>query len=355
MFKQFLEKYNLQEKFIAVGVSGGSDSLALVLMLNDELCSLGYKIIALTVNHNLRPSAADEAEYVAQIMKHHNIEHHTLVWQHQQQLTGIEEAARSARYDLLTSWCKAHGINILMTAHHLNDQVETFFMRLQRGSGLDGLCGMKECSQKDNILILRPLLYTSPDIMKKYLLDKNLKWVEDESNQCTDFLRVKMRLFLPQFYKATGITPQRIGQTMQRLLSSRNLLEKQTEKFINNACKNWFDYGYSCSLNKFYEIDDELKFRVLSALLKKVGKDEYPPRAEKILSLISKINTELKSTTLGHCCISLLDNKFWIFPEYYDTNNFSAKNWHDFIKKNPTYKKAKLPLRLKAYIFNLYK
>ena len=72
MFKEFLEKHNLQEKNIAVGVSGGSDSLALALMLNDELTPLGYKIIALTVDHRLRPSSAQEALYVSQIMQAKN-------------------------------------------------------------------------------------------------------------------------------------------------------------------------------------------------------------------------------------------------------------------------------------------
>lgn len=355
MFREFLEKYNLQDKCIAVGVSGGSDSLALALMLNDELHPLGYKIIALTVNHNLRPTAAEEADYVAKIMQQNNIEHHTLVWQHKQQLTGIEEAARIARYDLLSSWCKTHDINLLMTAHHLNDQVETFFMRLQRGSGLDGLCGMKECVAKNGILILRPLLYTSPDTMKKYLLAKDIKWIEDESNQCVDFLRVKMRMFLPQFYKATGITPQRIGQAMQKLLSSRNHLEKETEKFITNICKNWFNYGFSCPLNNFNTLDQELKFRVLASLLKTVGKDEYPPEAEKILSLVRKINDDFKSVTLGHCHISKLDGKLWILPEYYDTGIYNAKSWKTFVKQSHKYQKTKLPLRLKVYMVNNYK
>ena len=84
-----------------------------------------------------------------------------------------------------------------MIAHHLYDQAETFLMRLQRGSGVFGLSSIDEISERNGISILRPLLHTHPDDLKKYLNEKNIKWVEDESNQCTDFLRVKMRKFLP--------------------------------------------------------------------------------------------------------------------------------------------------------------
>ncbi|MBQ2810550.1 MAG: tRNA lysidine(34) synthetase TilS, partial [Alphaproteobacteria bacterium] len=129
MFEKFLKKHNITETSICVGVSGGSDSLGLVLMLNDELTPLGYKIIALTVNHHLRKSAQDEADYVAKVMQTYGIEHHILHWQGQKPLAGVEEAARKARYSLIGSWCKENNVKVLMTAHHLYDQAETFFMR----------------------------------------------------------------------------------------------------------------------------------------------------------------------------------------------------------------------------------
>lgn len=354
MFKEFLEKHNLQEKNIAVGVSGGSDSLALALMLNDELTPLGYKIIALTVDHRLRPSSAQEALYVSQIMQAKNIEHHTLVWESNHPQTGIEEASRIARYRLLEDWCKQHQIHYLMTAHHLNDQIETFFMRLQRGSGLDGLCGMKEVFEKNNFQILRPLLYTLPEVMKNYLLKNDIRWVEDESNACEDFLRVKIRHFLPDFYQKTGISPHRIGQTMQRLWGSRNHLENETLKIVKNNFKNWYDYGYSCSVDNFTALDDELKFRIMAYLLKKVGKDQYPPRAERILSLIEKITPDFKSATLGHCHVSVYNKKLWIFPEFYTLGQYTPKLWQDFTKTETKYKNLKLPLRLKIYLYNLF-
>ena len=106
MLKNFLEQHKIKDKKLCIGVSGGSDSLALVLMADEELTPLGYKIIALTVNHGLRPSAQQEADYVASVMAQHNIEHHILYWNGEKPLTGIEEAARIARYELIGNWCK---------------------------------------------------------------------------------------------------------------------------------------------------------------------------------------------------------------------------------------------------------
>lgn len=357
MFKEFLQKYNITEKRIAVGVSGGSDSLALALMLNDELRPLGYCVIAITVDHRLRPTSAQEAEKVAAIMAQNGIKHYTLVWEHSSDLkTGIEEAARIARYNLIENWCEQNNVKVLMVAHHLNDQVENFFIRLQRGSGLDGLCGMKESVAKNNLQIMRPLLYTNPQVMKNYLNQRHIAWIEDESNACDDFLRVKIRKFLPQFYAATEITPQRIGEAMQRLLSSRNYLEHKSEQIIKNSFKNCFDYGYSCSLAVFLSLDTEMAFRVLSCLLRQVGSNEYTPRADSVLHLISDIKSnKFKAATLAHCHISISNKTLWILPESYDIGNYTPKAWENYVKLNPVFKKQKLPLRLRAFILNQVK
>ena len=126
-------------------------------------------------------------------MKTFGIEHHILVWEGEKPKTGIEEMAREARYALLQDWCENNDVRVLAIAHHAKDQAETFFLRLQRGSGLFGLSGMQAVSQRGNLKIIRPLLHTEPEKLKDYLRGKNLGWVEDPSNQCEDFLRVKIR------------------------------------------------------------------------------------------------------------------------------------------------------------------
>ena len=135
MIKEFLEKYGLTDvQEFAVAVSGGADSLALVLMMQEELAPLGKKIVALTVDHKLRGESTEEALYVGRIMKAYQIEHHILTWNGEKPKNGIEEAAREARYNLLVDWCQQKKISVLAIAHQALDQAETFFMRLQRGS-----------------------------------------------------------------------------------------------------------------------------------------------------------------------------------------------------------------------------
>ena len=160
----FFKKHKIDDETIAVGVSGGADSLALALMLKDN----GKKVVALTVNHCLRQEAEAEAEYVAELMKKHNIEHHILVWTDGSKVKkGVEERARDARYNLMISFCKDNNIKVLATAHHLRDQAETFLLRLQRGSGLFGLSSMLPVSERDKIVLIRPLLDRSPEDLKK--------------------------------------------------------------------------------------------------------------------------------------------------------------------------------------------
>ncbi len=348
MLKNFLEQHKIKAQTLCIGVSGGSDSLALVLMAHEELTSLGYKIIALTVNHGLRPSAQEEADYVAKIMKEHNIEHHILCWEGKKPTTGVEEAARNARYELIGNWCKDNNVKFLMTAHHLYDQAETFFMRLERGSGLDGLCGMSAVFKRENFTILRPLLNINPQIMKDYLNAKNIKWIEDESNFCAELLRVKIRQFLPVFEKQTGVSALKIVQTMNRLQNTKNYLDNKVSEILNIVFKNYQKKAYWCEIKDFLNFEQELKFRTLQTTLRIVGQKDYTPQADKILNLIEKINNpEFKASTLSDCHISFFDNRLWILPEKPECSTYSPKNWKEYLKKHPKLKKQKIPSRLK--------
>ncbi len=353
MFQDFLEKHNIKPQTLAVGVSGGADSLACVLILNDELSKKGYKIVALTVDHKLRPSSTDEALYVKKIMLQNNIEHHILTWSGEKPLTGIEENARQARYKLISEWCKKNKVSYLITAHHLLDQAETFFMRLQRGSGLDGLCGMQALSQIENITILRPFLLTQPDVFKNYLKKRHISWIEDESNNDENLLRVRIRRFLPLLEEATDISPLKIVQTMQRLQNSRDYFSLKIQTLIQNNFKRWHKKAYSCRQNFFLNQPQELQYRLISFLLQSISQTAYQPEAEKILKLIEKMQTQtFKSSTLGHCQISLKNNQFWFLPEKVETGCYSPKHWKEYAKEHNLQKTGKIPASLKRLILN---
>ena len=318
-----------------------------------SLTPLGYKIIALTVNHHLRKSAQDEADYVAKVMQTYGIEHHILHWQGQKPLAGVEEAARKARYSLIGSWCKENNVKVLMTAHHLYDQAETFFMRLERGSGLDGLCGMNEVFQTPDFMVARPLLNTNPQVMKNYLKTRNIAWIEDESNYCTDLLRVKIRQFLPEFEQKTGIDALKIVQTMHRLQASKNHIENEVKKIIKNRFQSLQNDAFWCNLPDFLSLDSELKYRILGKLLKTIGNTDYTPQADKVFNLIEKIEAQnFKSATLNNCHICCLNNKLWFLPEKIVCPEYSAKAWQQYVLEHQKYKNKKLPSNLKKLILS---
>lgn len=327
-----------------MAVSGGADSLALALMAKEQLAVYGYSIVALTVNHGLRPSAAKEAEYVAKIMQQHNIEHHILVWEGQKPETGVEEAARLARYSLMKEWCDKHNIKVLLVAHHLFDQAETFLMRLQRGSGLSGLCSMREVCYFNGLKIARPLLQTNPQLLKDYLKSKNIKWIEDESNTDTKYLRNKIRQFLPTLTQCLGISPEKIAEATANLQSAEDFIESQVnalfEKNINCYGSEVFSFDYT----DYLKWHPEIKFRVLAKLCRK----QYIPRADSVLQLVKSLNNlPFGGATLGGREIFTAYGKIWIVLEMSAKHKSTRKEWNDFVLNNIQYKNIKIPHKAK--------
>lgn len=351
MIKDFLKKHHIRSKRFAIGVSGGADSLALALMFKEAYPQ--YHLTALTVDHQLRPSSRQEAEYVSQIMQQYGIEHHILTWQGQKPQTGIEEAAREARYYLLCEWCQQHQISYLAIAHHLFDQAETFLMRLQRGSGLFGLSAIQDISMMNGISIIRPLLYTHPDLLKDYLRQKNLSWVEDESNQCTDFLRVKMRHFLPLLKEKAGISAERLCETVQQLQKTRSFIEDLVQQTINSAVHFWSESGCSLDYTAFINFHDEMKFYILRQLLLTISRDNYAPEAEAIETLIKNLKkTDFSSATLGHVHIQRSDLRIWFIREMRRKDkDLSETQWQHYCAQNPSVRGVKIPHKLRLALF----
>lgn len=347
VIKDFFYKNNIDIKRLAVGVSGGADSLALVLLLKENFPQ--SEIIALTVDHQLRPSSYDEAMYVAKVMKEYNIKHYILTWEGKKPKTGIEEKARENRYRLLCDWCKNNDIENLVIAHHLFDQAETFLMRLQRGSGLLGLSSIDEISYKNGIRILRPLLKINPHKLKDYLKEKNIVWVEDESNQCDDFLRVKMRKFLSILENEVGISPERIGLAVENLQNSKNFIEKTIENIKKNKIHKWGNVCYSFDYCEFLSWHNELQYFILGNLIKDITQSNYTPEAENLLSLIDNMKTvNFNNTTLAGCYIEKSDLRIWLIKEYRDKKDkFSSKAWDKFVMENPEVRGIKIPYELK--------
>lgn len=279
---------------LCVAVSGGADSLALLLLAHEVAQERGSHVIALTVNHNLRAEAKEEALQVKKWANARGIEHEILEWNHDHPTARLQEKARKARYDLLTQWCKDHQISTLLLGHHQQDQEETFWLRLSSGSGLDGLSGMKKRIVRDGVLFLRPLLDFPKGRIKETLLAYNQEWIEDPSNQSPRFFRGRLRQFLSE----EGLSSLRLCNTMNKLQQDADFIQKSLRRTLEETVQ-MHEGGY-LSLKKaaFQTLHPALTERLLSLVVQWYTSRPYAPRRAQISSVMDKIN-QGASFTMG--------------------------------------------------------
>ena len=189
---------------LALAVSGGPDSLALMHLVARWRAGLaqGPRLNVLTVDHGLRPDSRQEAELVRRLAKELGLPHAILTWEEKEPHAGsFQERAREARYALMTAFCHAHDIPALVTAHMLDDQAETFLLKLIRGAGLTGLGGIYPRREA----LVRPLLHASRRELRDYLAARGESWVDDESNADLANARSRVRhRVIPELDAAYG-------------------------------------------------------------------------------------------------------------------------------------------------------
>jgi tRNA(Ile)-lysidine synthase len=197
-FRRELDALVPPETTIGVAVSGGPDSLALLLLAAEARPN---EVEAATIDHALRPESRAEAEMVAQLCKRLGVTHRILTanWKEKPQ-TAIQERARMVRYRLLGDWARKRGIAALLTAHHVDDQAETFLMRLARGAGVKGLAGMRRLTRATGgpFTLIRPLLRWRHSELEAVCAAAGVEPVQDPSNDDEQFERVRVRKALAQ-------------------------------------------------------------------------------------------------------------------------------------------------------------
>ena len=184
---------------VAVAVSGGSDSMALLRLVERWRTQPNgpREIYALTVDHGLRPESADEARQVAMWCDAFKIPHQILQWSGDKPATGIQAKARSARYELMSQWCRDAKVPVLMTAHTADDQAETVAMRRERTSTDRSLAAIWPENEWRGVKLLRPLLGERRESLRDFLTGIGQVWLEDPSNQNRSFERIRVRDSLP--------------------------------------------------------------------------------------------------------------------------------------------------------------
>jgi tRNA(Ile)-lysidine synthase len=296
----------------AVAVSGGGDSLALMHLLGSFARREGLSPpVVVTVDHGLRKSAATDAKKVAAWAKRLGLAAKVLPWHGKKPKTGIEAAAREARYRLMGDFLVKHRIGTLFVGHNQDDQAETFLLRLARGSGLDGLAGMQPRAPWPvegfaGLVLARPLLGVSRDQLRAYLKAKKQAWLEDPMNQDTGFDRVKIRKAQGALAQA-GLTAARIAAAAAHLARARESLDVMTTAVVLRAVRkrdpNSDGGGVLLDAAALGAAPREVGLRALASVLMAVGEQAYRPRFESLERLFDKIaGGQLRGGATLHGC-----------------------------------------------------
>ena len=268
---------------VVVAVSGGSDSLSLLHILQSQLT--GIELLCATVDHNLRPTSAAEADQVARHCASIGISHSTLRWDPAGPANSAE--ARSARYELLMEFARLKNAQIMALGHTLDDQAETVFMRAQRmrrDSSTFGLSGIAEWATCDDIKLWRPLLAVSRIQLRNMLETKDISWIDDPSNLDCSYERIRVRQLL-----ATNDPSIPNRRDLVRLAESsataRRWLNQQTAQLIGKyaealAARQW-------QLKCAPQVPTRIQTEALAWMVQLVGEQDYRPAIAKLAPIIA--------------------------------------------------------------------
>ncbi len=314
IFNKFDKSLGIREDF-AVAISGGPDSLSLAFLSKIFESNYNVNVKYFIVDHKLRKESSLEAKIVKNHLKKLNIDCKILIWKGKKPKSNIQSIARINRYNLLTKECKKNGIKYLLLGHHLDDLFENFFIRLLRGSGLNGLISLEKESSNYNLNILRPLLdFEKKDL--KYLSNKVFGfYINDPSNENENFKRIKIRHLLDSLNK-NGLDKKKFLLTINNLKDSDKSIKFYVKKNINHNSLFFEDKNKVILNQYFFEQSHEVIFRSFSKILSLVGNRYYPVRGKSLNYIIEKIlSGSLKKSTLGGCFIEKINQTVIISKE----------------------------------------
>lgn len=274
--------------------------MALLYLLAAWRATGGPELFAATVDHGLRPEAADEAEFVGRICASLGVSHQVLRWQGWDGKGNLPDQARRARYRLLADWARELGLSQVVLGHTMDDQAETFLMRMARGSGVDGLSGMAATRSEGGILFRRPLLYARRAALRTFLRSQQVAWVEDPSNEDAAFERVMARQALATL-EPLGITPEGLVATADRLRLAREALAGAAQELARKVVTL---QGGDVLIERaaFEQAPLETRARLFAHALGWISSADYRPRFAP-LSEAMRLAEEGKRSTLQGCLI----------------------------------------------------
>lgn len=331
---------------LAVAVSGGADSMALVLLADQWCRSRGGRVIAVTVDHGLRAEAIEEARWVGQQLAQHRIEHHILRWQGEKPGAAVQETARQARYHLLDDFIGAHSILHLLVAHHRDDQNETIAMRRHRNSGPVGAAGMSAVRSLKNGRLLRPLLPVPKARLIAYLRGCDQRWIEDPSNRNPAFERVRVRQQLSDARTTTDVhlanaaenriaDPDGMAETLGH---RRQIIERAIGALLARGCHldelgvahlAWDCWQGTYASDGYWQPDivpedlpedidaREIVCYALGHVLRVVGGEAHAPARDSVWQVLDKLAGSIVGrVSLGGCVLHRRDKTVLVYREF---------------------------------------
>ena len=302
IYNKFENNLNINKNFI-VAVSGGPDSLALSFLTKIYSIKKSLDVKYLIVDHKLRNNSTSEAKNVQKNLKTFLINLNILTWKGIKPKKNIQSIARDKRHELLINKAKKLKMNNILLGHHLDDLFENFFMRILRGSGLNGLVSLDKETQRDAINLIRPLInFNKKDLI--YLSNFIFgSYVVDPSNEDDKFKRVKIRNFLKQL-SLEGFDRKKFFLTIKNLKFANENIEFYTKKNLEDNVTILSKKNNVILKENFFSQSNEVVFRSLTEVIKIVGKKYYAVRGKKIDKVIDLINTKSSfKVTLGGCII----------------------------------------------------
>jgi len=314
IYKKFESNLVINNNFI-VAVSGGPDSLALSFLAQIFAIKNFLNVKYFIVDHKLRKKSTLEAKYVQKLLKNYLIDLDILTWKGTKPNSNIQSIARDKRYELLINKAKKYKIKDILLGHHLDDLFENFFIRILRGSGLNGLISLDKKVKKNEVNLIRPLI----NIDKKDLIyiSKNIfgSYIKDSSNKDEKYKRVKVRNFLKQL-GLEGLDRDKFFLTIKNLKIANENIKFYIKKNLDENVTFIQKKEKAILKDSFFSQSEEVVFRSFAEVLKIVGKKYYPVRGKKIDKIIQSINLQSSlKVTLGGCIIKKINGTIILLKE----------------------------------------
>ena len=314
IYKKFKNNLPIKKNFI-VAVSGGPDSLALSFLAKIYAIHNSIDIKYFIVDHKLRKNSTWEAEHVQKKLKNFDIKLNILTWKGIKPKKNIQSIARDKRYKLLTDAAKKFKIKNILLGHHLDDLFENFFIRILRGSGLQGLVSLDKETQNNNINLIRPLISIEKDDLVYISKIVFRSYIEDPSNEDDKFKRVKVRNLLKEL-SLEGLDKNKFFLTIKNLKFANENIRFYTKKNLEENVTIFQKKQNAILKENFFSQSEEVVFRSFGEVIKIIGKKYYTVRGKKIDKIIDLVKSKSSfKVTLGGCLIKKVNGTLILSKE----------------------------------------